>query len=79
LAYSVVERPVVAVSIEVWRPGTSVAWFVTRSEAIGWLNRRFAAHGIESLDGLLVGDGSGKAVDALTWLVDAQSSLGSDQ
>ena len=66
-------------SIEVWRPGTSVAWFVTRSEAIGWLNRRANEHGVESLDDLLVGDGSGKAVDALTWLVDAQSSLGSDQ
>ena len=64
-------RDPVRVSIEVWRPGTSVAWFVTRSQAIGWLNRRFAEHGIESLDGLLVGDGSPKAVDAATWLVDA--------
>jgi hypothetical protein len=67
------------VSVEVWTAGRSVAWFVFRSEAIDWLNLRFAAHGIESLDGLLVGDGSGKAVDAATWLVDAQSSLGSDQ
>lgn len=58
-------------SVEVWTTGKSVAWFVTRSEAIGWLNRRFAEHGIEAFDGLLVGDGSPKAVDALTWLVDA--------
>jgi hypothetical protein len=61
------------VSVEVSTTGNSIAWFELRREAIDWLSRRFARFGIESLAGMVVSDGSGKAVDAAMWLVDEMS------